>query len=327
MTESGSPRTTALHPEDKAIKGEYALVDFRSKNVWICALEERPIILIPMEDNEGTKVKFHKNLLFEVAQYSVDVKPVAPYLVVSPKTEAISEVFLTFFRSFITDFANFDTAEVLIDFIIRKYDEWATFFGSGRLSNNEVSVCTGVLGELLVLDFYVDYLGPSAINMWWGPVRHRHDFEFDEFSVEVKSTINPISQEIVIHGLNQLSSEVDHPGYLVSVKMVPDPLGFSLEELLKKLITKGVSEWQLYEKLSKTGILRESIKDYSGVRIGKFVLITYLIDDKFPSLQRKNLDKNILSRLSKLTYSLNLSGLHSKESPPTIGLSMKSVSR
>lgn len=94
--------------------------------------------------------------------------------------------------------------------------EWRSFFDrwGAPLSPEEQR---GLLGELIVLENLLDNGTASLVGGWLGPSGSLHDFETDDWHIEVKTSIkaNPTAS---IHPLSQLDP-TDMPFHLIIVKI------------------------------------------------------------------------------------------------------------
>lgn len=298
--------------------GEDALVEFRHKKIWVAWSGTTPLLLVESDLEEPATPFYHKNLIFASRRFVINNGETAQYLVVAPKEVVAPEIFLSFVRATILELEGISSIKDLISLVLDRYDEWSAFFGSGNFSPNLLSRCTGLYGELYVLRMFVTQSDSSAIEGWWGPARHRHDFEYNTFAAEVKTTLNPIGYSIDVHGINQLTPGKDRPVYLLHLKLSLDPKGENLQEIVSALTKCGVPAWHLTEKIDKSGLKFADLVDYSDFRIGNVTLIPYLVDENFPSITKAHLPSDVLDRVSNLSYSLNLQGVLPIEDTPSL---------
>ena len=194
------------------------------------------------------------------------------------------------------------------------------FFTSGRLGKDSTSRIIGLIGELLVLENVVKQLGAGAISSWWGPERHRHDFEFENSGIEVKTTINTNSNEVEIHGLKQLSPDPERSLYLAHLKINLDPKGSNLNELVKRILDSKVSKFELDEKIKKSGVTDDLIESFSNFKFNGFIARYFLVDGAFPSITQENLSAGDLSRISRVSYKIDLNDLVYSHDFPSVNL-------
>lgn len=174
----------------------------------------------------------------------------------------------------------------------------------------------GLLGELLLLEHLIQQKSPNILDNWVGPLGNRHDFEFTNKSIEVKSTTTRIGNEITVHGISQLESSVGKELNILKIQFEPDPTGLSVPEIVNRILeTVGVSEAALFEKLSKVGYSHLMGKAYFNFRLRPIEFQLIPVDEKFPRITKdtlKELDKD--GRVLDIEYVVNVSGLETQKS-------------
>lgn len=166
----------------------------------------------------------------------------------------------------------------------------------------------GLYGELLVLEHFVSKLGTeSAMEHWLGPAREEHDFAFDSFDVEVKTTSGERRQHW-ISSPTQLTPPTDAKKlFLLSIQItgtsnqgrslpqmiatIADRIGPYSESFLAELANLGYrqSDADLYPK---TWTLRSRPagfcvdKDFPAIRMGGDLVnsipeITRIVDFRY----------------------------------------------
>ena|GEM_PF-3815924 len=295
---------------------DYALTDFGGQKIWIYEKHGLPSILIPHHENPTVRAFTHRMLDFEHNLYSVNGAASQKYLAIKPKTSELDEVFLSFIRTLLVDISNESKIDSVQALVMNKYDEWAAFFGSGNFGRESRSKIVGLIGELLLMEDLMKKAGNAVIHSWWGPIRHRHDFEFEEVAFEVKSSIDMTSREVEVHGLTQLLPDAGRSLYLVYLKIQLDPQGINVGELVERLISKGLSRFELEEKLKKVGVGQEELDAATDFRFSNFSSRFYLVDESFPGIRPQDLSNETKGRVSNISYRLNLEGLLSSLNCP-----------
>jgi hypothetical protein len=299
---------------------DYALADFMGRKIWIYRQDGISELLIPIDDLISRTGFSHKMLKFGFSTYQINGGEFEKYLSVTPPTLELSEIFLSFIRFTLDDIASQTSIDNVISLIIEKYEDWSAFFASGGLGKDSTSKIIGIIGELLILEKVIKTLDETAISTWWGPVRHRHDFEFANSGIEVKTTINPHSNEVEIHGLKQLSPDPGRSLYLAHLKLNLDPQGLNLSDLINRLLTSNVSKFELEEKIGKSGVTKELIDSFTNFKFNGFLARYFLVDDLFPSITQDNLSVDELSRISRVSYKIDLKDLVFSHDFPSVQL-------
>jgi len=299
---------------------DYALADFMGRKIWIYRQDGISELLIPIDDLISRTGFSHKMLKFGFSTYQINGGEFEKYLSVTPPSLELSEIFLSFIRFTLDDIASQTSIDNVISLIIEKYEDWSAFFASGGLGKDSTSKIIGIIGELLILEKVIKTLDETAISTWWGPVRHRHDFEFANSGIEVKTTINPHSNEVEIHGLKQLSPDPGRSLYLAHLKLNLDPQGLNLSDLINRLLASNVSKFELEEKIGKSGVTKELIDSFTNFKFNGFLARYFLVDDLFPSITQDNLSVDELSRISRVSYKIDLKDLVFSHDFPSVQL-------
>lgn len=312
----------SLHPElmQEQDVADYALTDFNGRKIWIYHEKGISALLIPINDSIPRSDFVHKMLKFDFVTYQINGGEFDKYLSITPPTFELSEIFLSFIRVTLDDIASQSSIDNVISLIIDKYEDWSAFFASSILGKDATSKIIGLIGELLILEKVIETLDQTAITTWWGPVRHRHDFEFADSGIEVKTTINPHSNEVEIHGLKQLSPDTGRSLYLAHLKLNLDPQGLNLSELIERLLISKVSKFELKEKIKKSGVTDDLIESFSNFKFNGFIARYFLVDSAFPSITQENLSVGDLSRISRVSYKIDLNKLVYSHNFPSVNL-------
>lgn len=299
---------------------DYALADFKGRKIWIYRQDGISELLVPVDDLILRTGFSHKMLKFDFSTYQINGEEFEKYLSVTPPTLELSEIFLSFIRFVIDDIASQTSIDNIISLIIEKYEDWSAFFASGGSGKDSTSKIIGLMGELLILEQVVKTFDETAISTWWGPVRHRHDFEFANSGIEVKTTINPNSNEVEIHGLKQLSPDPGRSLYLAHLKLNLNPQGLNISDLINQLLIYNVSKFELEEKIGKSGVTKELIDSFTNFKFNGFLARYFLVDDLFPSITQDNLSVDELSRISRVSYKIDLKDLVFSHEFPSVQL-------
>ena len=174
----------------------------------------------------------------------------------------------------------------------------------------------GLFGEVFLLHYLVMNLKLNVFQNWVGPLGNRHDFEFSQNSIEVKSTTIKNKDSFKVNSLEQLQA---YPGKKVAVmriKLEVEPNGISIPHLLDHLISSSlISEINLYEKLQKIGYKKEHSDYYEKIRFQPIEFQLIPIDSNFPRI--KDSDLRVIDpdgRIGEIEYEINVAGLNMKKS-------------
>lgn len=175
----------------------------------------------------------------------------------------------------------------------------------------------GLAGELVVIKNLLDLGKGHAVDFWMGPDGSEHDFKFREFDLEVKTTVSE-RRSHRIGNLSQLTPSRNRPLFLASIQLTrtTNQLGFNLSELIKTVQMTGLSgQDKFFEKLERSGWKREHAHLYSSRFELRSEALVFEVDSNFPRLDAENLNlaENLGSRISDVSYRVELDGLASAE--------------
>lgn len=172
----------------------------------------------------------------------------------------------------------------------------------------------GLIGELLVLRHAVARLGEDgALRAWLGPLSEEHDFGFEDFDAEVKTTRSE-GRTHQIGSDTQLEPVPGRPLYLVSVQITRAGAavnGFTLTELIgmtRKMLDRSLRTFDGH--LEKIG-WRDRDADLYKVRFQeRSAPRAYLINDGFPAITAERLDVVIPQRALVTGVSYRVDATH-----------------
>ncbi|MEV8181521.1 PD-(D/E)XK motif protein [Specibacter sp. NPDC078692] len=184
--------------------------------------------------------------------------------------------------------------------------------GRRRMSDEKE---TGLIGELLVLHHALGRLGEdTAVGAWLGPLSEEHDFGFEDFDAEVKTTRSE-ARVHVIGSESQLQPVPGRPLYLVSVQITlagAAAEGFTLPALIS-LIRTGLdrSRRAFDAALERLGWKDADADLYRTKYQLRSTPRTYLVDLAFPAITGPRLDEVVPQRVlvSGVSYRIDVSHL------------------
>lgn len=135
-----------------------------------------------------------------------------------------------------------------IDAVMR----WRRLFRSSLLRGISRQAKLGLFAELVVLAALVDADRNFPVQAWRGPLNEPHDFETHYRCIEVKA-LSAVSDAITVHGLEQLNTHDRRPLDLVMLRVVEEPDGRSVSDLVRQLGGSVMSRAELRSRLSAAG--------------------------------------------------------------------------
>lgn len=171
---------------------------------------------------------------------------------------------------------------------------WANFLRPSRTGLKH-SEFVGFLGELYALAEHLMPVLPAAdsVRAWIGPEGKKQDFTFNDFAIEVKTTLSGDQQAIRISSLDQLDKVTEN---LYLMRIIASPAaadsGFSLAELYGKC-AEAVAHDVLQEGLflqKASGLYGRASESQLLDRYAIANVSLFEVTESFPKLTRGNVD-------------------------------------
>ena len=198
------------------------------------------------------------------------------------------------------------------DAVLGALSRWKAFWSS-RTAGLSREEALGLFGELWFLKRWMGHPSAAVLSRWMTTPRARHDFQWPEASVEIKTaaTISPGGSVHRIANLDQLDNPVTGQLYLFSLQVVDDALATNtlagmVETLVHDLRNDSQSLMSLNEKLASYGYNPADTTAYNR-RLRVVAERLYVIVDGFPRLTRASFVTGLPSGIDDVTYSLAVS--------------------
>ena len=213
------------------------------------------------------------------------------------------EIFYTLCMDLINSTKVLHNEDYAINTVLIRLEKWQYFLKNKRKPIDKKQL-RGLIGELLFLKNYLleNYSVEDSLNFWKAPLQSVHDFEFNSFSVEVKTKTSVNS--IHISSYEQLFSELEHLLLYVvtlneSSQLLPNAFNiFSLIDEIKLLFGNIYYEEKFENLLLEYGFLeREEYKNYWFLYIADEF---YEVSETFPKIS------SIPEGVESLSYRINL---------------------
>lgn len=198
----------------------------------------------------------------------------------------------------------------LRDTVIDALARWRAFWSirSARLSREEA---LGLFGELWFLRRWLAPVDAAVLSTWQATPGARHDFQWPEASVEVKTASGRSGQLVHrITGLEQLEDPQQGQLYLFSLRVCDDALALNtlpglVEGLVEQLHPDPTALMRLNQKLAARGYNPADAQAYMRpLRVLEERL--YHVTDGFPRLTRASLAGDLPDGVVDVSYSLGI---------------------
>lgn len=264
--------------------------------------DERAIGLqIPMDDEVANK--FAQDKRSSSLTLSRDMFRDRPCALLTLKQPELRNVFEVFCDDFLEKSVEQpEQAALTASALLKRWRHLFSAAGPKILSPEEE---VGLIAELEILEQLLEERGEIAFLRWTGPDKARHDFSFDDISIECKCTLQKNGLFITVHGDTQLEPANDIPLRLVVRKYEATPTGsVHLPDIVDRIVNNPhVSGPEFLSQLVEIGYLhaenlREEFKRYRFCEQH-----TFDITNEFPRLIRVGAS----DRIQNISYTIDLS--------------------
>jgi hypothetical protein len=190
--------------------------------------------------------------------------------------------------------------------------KWRWFWGVDptRLS---ATYAIGLFGELW---FLIRWARPSvtSIEAWQGSDGSRHDFQWAERSVEVKTTSRSGAIVHTIQQLEQLEDPEQGLLYLYSLRLARDSLAGNTLNSLVEIATSAVADQpqtrsDLQAKLGRRGYT-PATRELAAIAYRVVEEALYVVGTGFPRLTRASFGGQLPHGIAAVSYQLDMAACH-----------------
>lgn len=267
-------------------------------------------LLVRVPDATEAPPSRTKGLSVSVRRHRVPGQDDADYIDLTCLDEAATDTFAVVAADLVNDLYGIELdgrSSTVADTLSR----WRWFWGdtSSRLSEKEA---VGLFAELWFLDQWAGAV-PETVEAWGGSDNTRHDFQWHDYSVEVKAT-STRSDGATIHTvqhLDQLADPETGQLYLFSMRVVRDRLAAnSIAALVRRcslqLAGNSLARDSFLSKVAQRGYnpadrtLRESSYRILEERL-------YEVSGTFPRLTVDSFPSGLPSGVIEVSYTIDMS--------------------
>lgn len=207
---------------------------------------------------------------------------------------------------------NGDLPDIAVNEVI---NSWISFWSNQRKEALSEEDQIGLFCELLVLQKMCGINPSNAINAWRGPLGEKHDFNFTDWTVEVKGTRRK-KRIHTINGIDQLKRLYNKNFAFVSFMLcVSDgEKSSNLPSLIESIIQDYFREKpnlvvRFNDLLSAYGYSPMHEREYSKFNIEIIESFFYEIDDTFPKIISDMFNETLNPRVLSVRYDISLEGI------------------
>jgi hypothetical protein len=228
----------------------------------------------------------------------------------------IGNIDVTLFGAFLDELLKSieDGKGLLLENIKNLLEKWKNMLSLDTEKVMSLKSVIGLFGELLLLDYLVNVKKIATLNNWVGPNGNRHDFEFLQHSIEVKSTTMKNGNDIHVSGVTQLEPYLGKTVAILRIKLEIEPNGVSLPQLIERIeASNSISLAKLTEKLLKVGYQSDKEHHYKDLCFQAIEFQVIPVDSKFPRITTNSLlDIDPGARIRDVEYVVSVSGLETQ---------------
>lgn len=271
----------------------------------------KPSLLIPAEDASMAMKESQRltsGLSLSMATFPSDKGEIISYFVLASERSDVDDLFALMSQdicSNITENPESSRFSVIGD-RIRSWQELLSKFADKEPS---LSQQLGLLGELLTVDQLAKEIGQDALSSWFGPAGARHDFQAENWGLEVKSSLRVAKKVTRIHGLLQLEPSPVATLRLLLLQFERSLGGVTIEKLIRSIQHQfpAAKLDQALAEFIPSG-LAELPSWTSSLEVKLIFGSVYVIEENFPRIKVSNLGEH-KDRFSNIEYDLDLEGL------------------
>ncbi len=198
-----------------------------------------------------------------------------------------------------------------VRFILAK---WRHFWGNVSMNLLTKDEIVGLFSELWFISRWIlPFPSGSSLKGWRGPYGGRHDFEWEEVSVEVKGTTNAEGRKHWVNGLDQLSPPENGKLYLFSLKLREEEGATNtLLSVIKSCLDSIPDDVELQEfterSLAVSGYSPAHDDVYDKIRFRVIDEALYEVKGRFPRIVPASFPNGQPDGVERLEYQINLEG-------------------
>lgn len=261
-------------------------------------------IYIHFNEDKGNKINIDLNGIRVVTRIKQDLDKKKDTIEIINKSIENNNLFKAFSATLFDNLKQSYNHEIAFQMVNKTIMDYKDYFDGKFKKDLSKTVQQGIFGELAYILSKVEEDNYAVINHWEGVDKNKHDFVYDDYSKEIKTTRNQQRLDIRISNENQLDNKLVNKLLLRVYRLEEVNTGESVTDLYKMISSKIPVQHQnvLTSKMLQLGV-DLTYNDYF-----KFKIISkheYLVDDQFPKIIKSSLDE----RLFDIKYKLNLDGI------------------
>jgi Putative PD-(D/E)XK family member, (DUF4420) len=276
--------------------------------VWVARdASDLQHLLVQVPDGSELDVSGTHGLGVSISRHRIPEHEDATYIDLVCLDQAVAPTFAAVAADIAEEALHAEPASRLTE-VVAALNEWRWFWGVDptRLSATDA---IGLFGELW---FLIRWAGasPASIQAWGASDGSRHDFQWPQYSVEVKATSRAGAAIHSVQNLEQLEDPESGDLYLFSLRLARDALAANTLSSLVSMATAALgpdaeSRAELLTKLGQRGYTPAG-RDQSAVPYRVIEEALYRVAVGFPRLTRSSFPDGLPAGVSRVSYQLDM---------------------
>ena len=266
---------------------------------------QQPEKLLCIATSISSEVEFNISSFSNLQELQLDVLPHANQksknlLIFKLVNNQHKDIFAVLCEDLISSISSETNEKKLVATLLNRFEKWKSLFNKFALEGLTSEEQRGLFGELYFLRIFLQNKSDSqnVLNTWVGSSKEIRDFQFNNWALEVKTTIGNNHQKVHISSERQL--DITHVEnlylYHLSLEKVQES-GESLPQLVSSIqalfLSDLISLNRFKAKLYEVGYFEQHEDSYN--RIGYHIRQDnfYKVEGEFPRIQENELRKGI----------------------------------
>jgi hypothetical protein len=274
-----------------------------------------PEKLLCMVFSISTDIEINVSLFTNLQEIKIDVLPHENItgqniLIFKLINKAHKDIFAILCEDLISTISQETNETKLLKILLNRFEKWKSLFNKFKLQGLTSEEQRGLFGELYFLRNYLkqnlDF--QQTINTWVGPSNEIRDFQYQNWALEVKTTIGNNHQKVHISSERQLDTTHLENLFLFHISLEKaQESGESLPHLVNSieeyLSLDTISLNRFKSKLYEAGYFEQQENLYNDFGFHIRQENYYKVEDNFPRLQ----ENELRSGVGDVKYSIILS--------------------
>jgi len=197
----------------------------------------------------------------------------------------------------------------------RVLSSWRRFWGQVPLNILSYGEQLGLFAELWLLCYWMipEFGSADSVRRWRGPLKSRHDFEWDAISVEVKAATSTRGRIHHINGLEQLQPPIGGRLFLFSMQLREEGGATNTLPLIVRACRSSLAQDpealdDFEMRLSRSGHSTVHEQEYEKLKLRIINEFLFAVRENFPRLTPEIIMGGLPPGIEHVEYQIDLGG-------------------